>query len=335
MLQSIMPQQPSISILIPVYNVAEYLDACMDSILSQVASNTKIILMNDASTDHSKTVMEQYKQHPQVALLDAPANRGLSATRNALLNHADTDYVWFIDSDDAMYPYAYSHVASALQRNNVDVLCGDFSVWTCHNGKNRYKHKKGFIGKANHIYHNNKQQFLNNIIKNNSNHVWNKIYKKSVIEGIPFQVGKKFEDIYFMTDIADRIQTFAYCPHPLIAYRTRAGSIVNSLNKQYVDDYLGAFIHRVEKWEACQLDHDFKQSNDANYLFYKSFNRYVGLMTKLSKANESHLLKQTKERYHDFFDECYQNAYAQIDWIRRFKLNIKKRKLSQLLDNYY
>lgn len=167
----------TISILIPVYNVADYVKECLNSILVQIDDNAEIIVMNDASTDNSWDVLQAYQTHPKITLVQAPHNRGLSGTRNALLPLANNQYVWFIDSDDAMHDGAYTKVVNALASMDVDMLGGNYMAWR---GDNK-RLKKAYVGAANQVINNDNLQFIKNIVENNSNHVWNKVYKLSLI----------------------------------------------------------------------------------------------------------------------------------------------------------
>lgn len=140
---------------------------------------------------------------------------------------------------------------------------------------------------------NDSLQFIKNIVENNSNHVWNKIYKRSVIKNIGFQEGKKFEDIYYMTDLSKVIKNFAFIDYPLIDYRERTGSIVQTIDKKYVDDYLGAFLYRVNHLKA-NLGED---PSFQNYLHYKTYNRYAGLVKKLKDNQQLDMLNYLKDHF--------------------------------------
>ena len=313
----------TISILIPVYNVAQYVKECLNSILAQIDDNAEIIVMNDASTDDSWDVLQAYKNNPKISLVQAPHNRGLSGTRNALLPLAKNDYVWFIDSDDTMHEGAYVKVVDALTKMDVDLLGGNYMAWR---GDDK-RLKKAYVGAANQVISNDNLQFIKNIVENNSNHVWNKIYKRSVIEKISFQQGKKFEDIYYMTDLADVIQNFAFIDYPLIDYRERAGSIVQILDKKYVDDYLGAFLYRIEKFQS-KLTSDKKFEN---YLYYKTFNRFAGLVKKIEKNVNLETLNYVDEKYKNIFNQLFNKIPTSIGFLRYQKLKIKKTNISKIL----
>ena len=318
----------TISILIPVYNVADYVEECLNSILAQIDDNAEIIVMNDASTDNSWEVLQAYQTHPKITLVQAPHNRGLSGTRNALLPLATNQYVWFIDSDDAMHDGAYAKVVNALASMDVDMLGGNYMAWR---GDNK-RPKKAFVGTANQIINNDSLQFIKNIVENNSNHVWNKVYKRSVIEKISFQQGKKFEDIYYMTDLSKVIKNFAFIDYPLIDYRERQGSIVQTLDKKYVDDYLGAFIYRVDTW--YELNPNFSNDKFSNYLWYKTFNRFAGLVKKLDDAAQHDMIVYVNMRYASTFFEYQQQAAARLDWLRCLRSKYEAKKIKQLLMRY-
>lgn len=313
----------TISILIPVYNVADYVEECLNSILVQIDDNAEIIVMNDASTDNSWDVLQAYQTHPKITLVQAPHNRGLSGTRNALLPLATNQYVWFIDSDDAMHDGAYTKVVNALASMDVDMLGGNYMAWR---GDNK-RPKKAFVGPANQIMNNDSLQFIKNIVENNSNHVWNKIYKRSVIKDIGFQEGKKFEDIYYMTDLSKVIKNFAFIDYPLIDYRERTGSIVQTIDKKYVDDYLGAFLYRIEKFQSkLTSDKEFE-----NYLYYKTFNRFAGLVKKIEKNANLETLNYVDEKYKNIFNQLFDKIPTSIGFLRYQKLKIKKTNISKIL----
>ena len=311
----------TIGILIPVYNVADYVEECIESILTQIDTRASILIMNDASTDNSAAIIKRFENHPQVQIFDAPYNRGLSATRNALFDMAQTQYIWFIDSDDVMYEGAYKSVMSQIEKLNSDVLCADYVSLR---GKKEVQ-KKAFIGKANKNYINKRNSFLDNIIENNSNHVWNKVFRRQVIQDIRFKEGLNFEDILYMTDISLKSFQYSYLKQPVIKYREREGSILKNLDKKYVDDYLYAFTYRVENYQRDEGKDGY------HYLLYKVYKRYIGLLNKIAKNNQEDLLKDTYDQYNKYFSELYLVANKELPIHQKIILNIKRSKLDKIL----
>ena len=311
----------TIGILIPVYNVADYVEECIESILTQIDTRASILIMNDASTDNSAAIIKRFENHPQVQIFDAPHNRGLSATRNALFDMAQTQYIWFIDSDDVMYEGAYKSVMSQIEKLNSDVLCADYVSLR---GKKEVK-KKAFIGKANKNYINKRNSFLDNIIENNSNHVWNKVFRRQVIQDVRFKEGLNFEDILYMTDISLKSFQYSYLKQPVIKYREREGSILKNLDKKYVDDYLYAFTYRVENYQRIGKNDGY------HYLLYKVYKHYIGLLNKIAKNNQEDLLKDTYDQYNKYFSELYLVANKELPIHQKIILNIKRSKLDRIL----
>ena len=311
----------TIGILIPVYNVADYVEECIESILTQIDTRASILIMNDASTDNSAAIIKRFENHPQVQIFDAPHNRGLSATRNALFDMAQTEYIWFIDSDDVMYEGAYKSVMSQIEKLNSDVLCADYVSLR---GKKEVN-KKGFIGTSNKNYINKSNSFLDNIIENNSNHVWNKVFRRQIIQDIRFKEGLNFEDILYMTDISLKSFQYSYLKQPVIKYREREGSILKNIDKKYVDDYLYAFTYRVENYQRDG------EKDGYHYLLYKVYKRYIGLLNKIAKNHQEDLLKDTYAQYNKYFSELYLVANKELRIHQRITLNIKRSKLDKIL----
>lgn len=92
--------KPIVSILIPVYNVENYLEKCLDSVISQTMNNIEIICVNDGSTDHSGEILEKYQKKDKRIIVVNKENGGLPSARNAGLEIARGKYIGFVDSDD-------------------------------------------------------------------------------------------------------------------------------------------------------------------------------------------------------------------------------------------
>lgn len=117
-----------VSILVPIYNAASYLFRCVDSLLAQTYSNVEIIFADDGSRDASMEVLEQClligsKEHAVTTkVLHSLQNRGIAATRNALLNAATGDYILFVDSDDYISPLAVERLVAIAEREGADIV---------------------------------------------------------------------------------------------------------------------------------------------------------------------------------------------------------------------
>jgi CDP-glycerol glycerophosphotransferase len=122
-----MPAHPTISVIIPVYAVEDYLGACLDSILGQAPDGLEVIAVDDASPDGSGKILDtRAAEDPRLRVLHLPGKAGPGNARNAGLAEASGDYVWFVDGDDMLADGALAAVAARLRQDRPDVLLIDY-----------------------------------------------------------------------------------------------------------------------------------------------------------------------------------------------------------------
>lgn len=116
------PQHPTLSVIVPVYNVEDYLNACLDSLQAQTLSEIEIVCVNDGSPDGSRGILaKRQKEDARIVIVDKP-NGGLSSARNAGINAACGTYVGFLDADDRFTPNACQRIAEAFAETDADVV---------------------------------------------------------------------------------------------------------------------------------------------------------------------------------------------------------------------
>ncbi len=119
------PVTPKVTIVIPVYNVERYLALCLQSVCAQNYPNLDVILVNDGSTDNSLAVARKFQEKLNLHIVEQE-NAGLSAARNAGVRAIEnTDYLMFLDSDDALAPDALKHLVSRIIETGADFVVGD------------------------------------------------------------------------------------------------------------------------------------------------------------------------------------------------------------------
>ena len=106
-----------ISVIVPVYNVKNYLEKCLDSIINQTYKNLEIILINDGSTDESLDICYMYEKKDNRIKVYNQENHGLSYTRNRGIEIARGKYIGFVDSDDVISPFMYEFLYKAININ--------------------------------------------------------------------------------------------------------------------------------------------------------------------------------------------------------------------------
>ncbi|MDR0336929.1 MAG: glycosyltransferase [Planctomycetaceae bacterium] len=110
-----------ISIIVPVYNTAKYLEQCVDSILQQRYTDVEVILIDDGSTDGCPAICDRYAQQDKRVKVIHQPNAGVAVARNQGLDNVTGEYVSFVDSDDYLHPDMYAELYEAITRNNADL----------------------------------------------------------------------------------------------------------------------------------------------------------------------------------------------------------------------
>ena len=180
----------TISVIIPVYNVATYLPKCLDSVLSQSYSDIQIILINDGSTDNSGLICDEYTARDSRIIVIHQKNAGAAAAKNAGLCVANGKYLSFVDSDDYLEPDAYIHMVAMLEANHADVIqCAYNDVYV-----NKVE-PHPIRGEQNEF---TAIQYLEQFTKDwTCGLMTDKLYVRSLFDGIFFEEGHKIDDEYF------------------------------------------------------------------------------------------------------------------------------------------
>jgi len=236
-----------LSILVPVYQVQAYLQACADTILEQVDEGVEVIFVDDASPDDCATILASLKAaHPnQVRVLKHEKNLGLSAARNTLLNAAQGKYIWFIDSDDLLEKNTLSRLKTILKQTSVDLVMCDFRRFEDNPKaaqRSRYEHIASFQGPKNCL---SKDQnlLINGLFKTGQFHVWSKVIRKACWPvSHTFPAGRNFEDLAVIPKLLVHIKTYYYEPKVWIGYRQRKGTISSTLSSERIKDWTQALV---------------------------------------------------------------------------------------------
>jgi glycosyltransferase involved in cell wall biosynthesis len=214
-----------LSILVPVYNVEAHLQQCVLSIMSQIDDGVEVILLDDLSTDNSLALAERLaREFPQIRVLNHLHNQGPSAARNNLLEAAQGTYVWFVDSDDYLYPGAIGALRQVVTRHAPDLVLCDYK-------KHRLFRTKAFYGPAKRLAH-DPRALVRGVFKSRKMYIWLKIAKREIWgTDIRFPVGKVFEDISTMPLLLLRANSYFYVPKPWLFYRAHVSSIMGGIKR--------------------------------------------------------------------------------------------------------
>jgi glycosyltransferase involved in cell wall biosynthesis len=225
------------SIIIPVYNVEDYLKECLDSVLCQVYSNFEVILINDGSTDSSLKICQSYQQeNHQIKLIDQE-NGGLSDARNSGLAAAKGDYIIFTDGDDYWVgKEVLKDLNDLTAESNPDLILHEES---------RFFSKNDVKCKYNQKFIKNKKGSFEDEIVNLVYYdlyaaaAWDKVIKRSILidNQLFFTVGRKSEDIEWCGKLMNHIKIFSLYSKSFYTYRqARKGSITTSVSEKHIYD---------------------------------------------------------------------------------------------------
>lgn len=273
------------SVIVPVYNVEQYLDKCLASILGQTYKDFECIVVDDGSPDNSSAIIDKYVKQDQRFKVIHQQNMGISTARNAGLDIAKGDYIAFVDSDDYIADDYLEKIALKIADTDADILiCGFIEIY-----KDCEKNKV-FAAKS---IESIKQNILADVWPS---YAWNKCYKKYLFENIRFPVGKIFEDLLTIPELCLSAKTIVCIPDKLYYYnRQNVNSSTATKNvKKLYDLFLGrlknrqmAVLHNIDCLKAL----DKIMVKETMKCLFRQYND-----NELSEAQEQEICDYLKER---------------------------------------
>ncbi len=229
-----------ISVIIPVYNVEEYLGRCVDSVLQQSFSDYEILLIDDGSTDHSGEMCDSLAKLDDRIRVIHKENGGLSDARNCGMEAAEAEYLFFLDSDDYIEPTALEKLYGLAREHKAAIAIG--SVMNCYEGRRnpQYDHMEYFtcdgIDAVRYML----------MGKKISGSACGKLYQKKVCGHQRFIVGRTYEDAFFLPEVLASAKRVVVTTEPLYNYWHRSGSITTKCNLNTVMDIVDAYLATLE-----------------------------------------------------------------------------------------
>ena len=216
-----------ISIVVPVYNVADYLHYAIDSLMKQTYQNFEVILVNDGSTDNSPVLCEDYANRYENIHVFHKENGGLSDARNFGVSKANSDWIFFLDPDDYLEEYTLELIVKIHEEHHADLISTKVKATSEYNAYTSYKLQESDYKD---LVPFTKEKALEAMLDDKFATVsaCAKLYHRSILEKAPFPVGKIYEDFYVVGQhlaLADKI---VISPLETYNYYRREGSIVRS-----------------------------------------------------------------------------------------------------------
>ena len=217
-----------ISIIVPIYNVEDYLRQCLDSILEQTLSHFEVVLVNDGSPDSSGDICREYVEKDSRFHYFEKENGGLSDARNYGIERARGEYLTFIDSDDYIDPLHLEYLYKTLMNNDADISVSNYMNY--HTSIDTfYLHTFGDYYETNY----SSEELLDNlaILERNDlsfSTIWGKLYKRSVFSFLRFPKGVIGEDVALIYKIYTQVQKIVYFHKDTYIYRENESGITKS-----------------------------------------------------------------------------------------------------------
>lgn len=328
-----MEQNSLISVIIPAYNVKDYLDRCMDTVLKQTYKNIEIFLVDDGSTDDTGKLCDKYAEKDSRVKVIHKKNGGVSRARNAALDMITGEYICFVDSDDYTSLEMFEKLISAVKENDCDIaICG------------KYIEDDGQISiegpKVDQMLIFDNDGAIDRLIEDKiiNNYPWDKIYKKYLFDNIRFPEGRNYEDVAIMHKVFYKAKKICRIPECLYYYQKRSGSISDHLTdkRKWYRNCLDMLTAKIERYmflrkrkkeiltqkcmasiiptiyEAIRLGHAFSDN--------EKYKQYMCFLKKHKKEIKTNPYVKNKDKKILFF---YSNQFAYSLYCLR-KKNIRE-----------
>ena len=294
-----------ISIIIPVYNVEDYLHYAIESLEKQTYKNFEIILVNDGSTDDSGKLCDEYSEKYSNVRVFHKENGGLSDARNFGVQQAKGEFITFLDPDDYLEVYSLELLAGIQEMYDCDIVSTRVKATELYNVySNHYLTEENFKN----VVIMDRDVFLEEAFYDKVATVsaCGKLYRKSILE-IPFPKGRIYEDLYIISEHVGKANKIVHTPLQIYNYYKRQGSIVNSkftskqydffdaiaYNRQVIREKFNNVAKLVTAINAKEVIGSFKIIGSA----YKTSISDVYKIRKLIKENCSNILRNKRISY--------------------------------------
>ena len=227
----------TVSVIVPVYNVASYLPEALDSIVNQTYKDLEIIIVDDGSTDDSACICEKYASSDSRIKVIHQDNRGLSGARNTGLAHATGDLVSFIDSDDSLSPMFIESLVNAMESSSAPIAVCRFAVIETSGRLSGVAASSVFPNVAAGVYE--RTDAIKDLVEEKMCvNVCNKLFRRELWSDIRFPDGHVYEDAVAEFKLFDKAERVVVLDEALYNYRRRPDSITASVSMKKIDDCL-------------------------------------------------------------------------------------------------
>jgi len=310
-----------VSVIVPVYNVEKYIDKCLKSLVMQTLQEIEIIVVNDGSPDNSQKIIDKYaKKYPEKIKSYITENGGVGAARNFGLTKATGEYIGYVDSDDYVEINMFEELYNKAKKDDLDiVICGSYNVDEKTEKKQEDIDKRVF-----------EDPYLNAFFGRPA--VWNKLYKKSVINNIKFRTRKWYEDLDYTLKALSNANKIGYVDKPLYNYLIRPGSIMNNNNLERNLEILDTF-DEINKYKNLENNKEIIEFLAVNHIFIVAVVRVINSEGTEDKKKSciNKLICYVKDNYPNFEKNKYLYLLSKNSKIIYKLIRFKQYKIVKLI----
>jgi len=319
-----------VSVVIPIYNVENYLEACLSSIVNQTFKDIEIICINDGSTDKSKNILNRYAKKDNRVIMINKKNEGLSIARNIGIDKATGEYIMFVDSDDYLDLHTIENLYNIVKRNDLDTLF--FCAETFYEDINPDEYKEHYLLKGEYPEVKSGQELFCDMRKNGDffSNACLQINRLSFLKknNIRFIEGIIHEDEPFTLNVTLVSKRAMKISNQYYKRRIRKGSIMTSMNSEMncVKSSYGCFKGLMNIIPKIELYVD-KEKILNNYKSYLNFLRNASArkIKNIEGGYQYFKICENKEDYL-FYNYIIMEYTAQLKKIERLNQEISNLK---------
>lgn len=291
--------EKTVSLIIPVYNVRDYLRKCLDSVAAQTYKMLEVIIVNDGSPDDSLEIILEYTAKYSHFSCYTIENRGLGGARNYGLEHATGDYVLFLDSDDYIAPNCVEVLVTAAEKTGSDMVIAncydvreDGSVLLAY--KNQYRNATTSLTQEPEILFNRVS-------------AWGKLYKRKLLEGLSYVSRVWYEDMRLTPKLYLRAEKITYVDDSLFCYVQREGSIMNNRNYRRNLEVIEAFEDLLGYFREQGVYEAYKDALEFLVIEHVAVSAIARVA--MGKGKERNEVIAKLQEYLASFENLYDNPY--------------------------
>ncbi len=307
-----------ISVVIPVYNVEQYLPRCLDSIVNQTYQNLDIILIDDGSTDSSGHICERYAEKDNRIMIIHKENAGVGAARNDGIDAARGAWIFFVDPDDYCMTNMCEVAVNVGRETKADIVMFDY-----------FRVKSGM--QLYHSCYNNEFMTSDKLIlaqlqlsildaryspfeaRRMEGVMWNKMYRTKMLKNCKVHINDRIhigEDVLFCFEILGVVKKIVYIKQPLYFYRINQGGVTQRFNRAMVDG------HRVFYNECCRVVSQYHLNGEAknaiNSNMFQTMVFDISWMCLFHRDREGTVLEKIINAKIVFRSEPYKSVFQEV-----------------------